>query len=216
MVLHGFQGRGSKKRRLAAGRRRTSDCPEFAPRVGVIVQIETNAPSIPGHRYVPRPREESQTLTAQMRGDAATCRTSRVSSCPRTEIKVRGGGIPALSRRPLPRGFRPFVGPILKHNKGSNGSGRRLLAERPVMVVPSLCLNGRQSTLAVGVTGSTHRSNSDPNAAPPTPAGHFRSALPDDRKSNFQRTIRRHYGPKKRANRLSNFREGLIPNSARS
>ena len=118
----------------------------------------TNALSIPGHRYVPRPREESQTLTAQMRGDAATCRKSRVSSCPRTEIKVRAAGIPALSRRPLPRGSRPFLGPILKHNKGSNGSGRRLLAERPVMVVPSLCLNGRQSTLAVGVTGSTHPS----------------------------------------------------------
>jgi hypothetical protein len=130
VVLHCFQGRGRKKRRLAAGRRRTSDCPEFAPRVGVIVQVETNALSIPGHRYVPRPREESQTLTAQMRGDAATCR------CPRTEIKVRGGGIPALSRRPLPRGSRPFLGSILKHNKGSNGSGRRLLAERPVMVVP--------------------------------------------------------------------------------
>jgi hypothetical protein len=43
MVLHGFQGWGRKKRRLAAGRRRTSDCPEFAPRVGVIVQVETNA-----------------------------------------------------------------------------------------------------------------------------------------------------------------------------
>ena len=173
------------------------------------MQVETNALSIPGHRHVPRPREESQTLTAQMRGDAATCRKSRVSSCPRTEIKVRGGGIPALSSRPLPRGSRPFVGPLLKNSKGSNGSGRRLLAKRPVMVVPSLCLNGRQSALAVGVTGSAHRSNSDPNAAPPTPAGHFRSALPDHRKANFQRTTRRHYGPRKRASRLSNFPRGF-------
>ena len=87
MVLHGFQGRGRKKRRLAAGRRRTSDCPEFAPRVGGIVQVETNALSIPGHRYVPRPREESQTRTAQMRGDAATCRKSRVSGSARTDSR---------------------------------------------------------------------------------------------------------------------------------
>jgi hypothetical protein len=87
VVLYGFQGRGRKKRRLAAGRRRTSNCPEFAPRVGVIVQVETNALSIPGHRYVPRPREESQTRTAQMRGDAATCRKSRVSSSARTDSR---------------------------------------------------------------------------------------------------------------------------------
>lgn len=103
MVLHGFQGRGRKKRRLAAGHRRTSDCPEFAPRVGVIVQRETNALSIPGHRYVPRPREESQILTAQMRGDAANLPKVTRQQLPSHRNQGPRWRNPGLSRRPLPR-----------------------------------------------------------------------------------------------------------------
>src|SRR5208337_1924649 len=45
-------------------------------------------------------------------------------------------------------------------------------------VVPALCLNGRQSTFAVGATGSGHPSNPRPSAAPPTPAGRFITTNP--------------------------------------
>jgi hypothetical protein len=56
-------------------------------------------------------------------------------------------------------------------------------------VVPSLRLNGRQSTLASAVTGSSHPSNPHPSAARCLPAASGLRLLTTEN-SNFQRTAR--------------------------
>jgi hypothetical protein len=61
--------------------------------------------------------------------------------------------------RPLSRASRPFVGPILKGGKGSNGRVRQAVRERPLFAQSRHLLDGRTvkriATLAVRVTTTT-------------------------------------------------------------
>ena len=54
-------------------------------------------------------------------------------------------------------------------------------------VVPALCLSGRQSTSAVGATGSSHPSNPRPSAAPPPIGGRFMMTKPERSRCSTRR-----------------------------
>ena len=109
------------------------------------------------------------------------------------------GATLAFSRRPLPRAYRPFIGPILKARLGSTSPVRRAVGQRPVFA--PTCRPGRREpddTRPFAINPA-QPGKVTPLFAPPTPR------RPPPRCQDIGRCSRAWYGPTEAAQRAGSW-----------